>query len=389
MYGSKTIIVILALYLGYQANGQALMTSAEVEKKTKELTVNKNWDELIALGRQALQQDIDYFYLRLRLGIAFYEKKQYRAATTHFEKALAFNSSDELAQEYLYYSLIFSERFDEANNLMSQFNNDLLRKVAAKKPSAVSVVAAEGAMKVSSRSDLFDPAYYFQFGLGHTVANKFSLFHAVTRYSQSESRGDISQWQYFLQAGIPTKKGWTFAPAIHLVKLDYVGTSITINKTYFVGSINVAKAFAHADISLGTTYSNVGGTKQYIPQGRLAIYPLGKQNLSVGTIAYLHSEDEFSTSTLALNPFVSWSPVNNVRLMANHLMNKTKNMVEMNGYLVNNSQDLSTSRTTVLLSVSPTRRWEAYGVYQFENKQDANALEYTYNLFLIGLKFKP
>ena len=38
---------------------------------------DKEWDSLIYIGRQALNNDIEYFYLDYRIGKAFFEKKNF------------------------------------------------------------------------------------------------------------------------------------------------------------------------------------------------------------------------------------------------------------------------------------------------------------------------
>jgi len=70
--------------------------------------MNKNYAELFKVGEEAIKQNTDYFYLRMRLGIAYYQKHQYRLASKHFKQALEFNTGDSLAIEYLYYSYKFT-----------------------------------------------------------------------------------------------------------------------------------------------------------------------------------------------------------------------------------------------------------------------------------------
>ncbi len=389
MYGSKTFIIVAFFLVARHAMGQEEMNSAMVERKSYQLYVDKKWDELIPYGRNAIQEGYDYFYLRLRLGIALYEKEQFRVAATHFEKALRFNSGDELTLEYLYFSLIFSDRFDEARKLSETFGDALSAKIGQRARSPIAFISAEGGLKMSSRNDLFNPAFYFQLGVGHTVGNKFSVYHAATVYTQNESRGDISQFQYFIQPSIPVGRHWTLTPSVHIVSVNFQKNNGLLQSAGMVGSLSIAKSCPYFDISIGGTVSNVLTSLQYIQQSRLAIYPSGKPNFSFGVISYLHSEDDFLTSTLAINPFVYWRPVRKVGFYANYFMNKYENIAEMNGYLVNNSPDLTLSRTSALLSLEVNRHWQVYTVYQFENKQEFNSIAYSYNVFLIGLKFKP
>jgi hypothetical protein len=349
----------------------------------------------------ALENGYDYFYLRFRLGSANFEKGQFRIAANQFEKALMYNHQDELSQEYLYYSLLYSNQFDEARKLSGTFGNSLSEKIKKGLGSSVQFIVAEGGAKISS-STLFKPATYFQFGLGHTLGNKLSLFHAVTTYNQIENRGTIAQYQYYVQATLPLKHHWILRPSLHLNYLNYFQGGVYYPYSSYVASLNISKSYPHVDLSVGGSYSTVLIRPQYIQQTRFVYYPFGKSNFSVGSTFYIHWEDNSSAPasptssfsnpspvTLAYNPFIDWSPTKKINFSANYFVNKTDNIVESNGYLINNSQDLTLSRTTFMASYALSSRWGVYGVYQFENKRIYNSISYSYNVLLIGINFKP
>lgn len=65
-------------------NAQDTLTSATVNQKTFQLFTDKNWTELIKFGNQAINKGYDYYYLQLRVGIAYYEKKNYALAEGYF-----------------------------------------------------------------------------------------------------------------------------------------------------------------------------------------------------------------------------------------------------------------------------------------------------------------
>lgn len=69
--------------------------------------VNMQWDSLIAEGNQYIEKGVDYYYLRIRLGIACYVKQNYVGAIGHLNKALELNPGDQLTIEYLYYSNLY------------------------------------------------------------------------------------------------------------------------------------------------------------------------------------------------------------------------------------------------------------------------------------------
>lgn len=72
----KNHVVILAFILiTIKVNGQDTLTSATVEQKSYQLYIDKNWNELIKFGTNAINKGYNYYYLQLRVGIAYYEKK--------------------------------------------------------------------------------------------------------------------------------------------------------------------------------------------------------------------------------------------------------------------------------------------------------------------------
>ena len=108
--GVRLIIFILMLFLSGSILAQDQMSFAELDKKTFDLYEKNSWKELRDLGKQGLENGTDYYYLRMRIGIAEYKLRRYTTACKHFRKALEFNTNDPAALEYLYYSLLFSGR---------------------------------------------------------------------------------------------------------------------------------------------------------------------------------------------------------------------------------------------------------------------------------------
>ena len=80
----KIIIVFLFFFRAASGFAQDTLSAASVEQKTYQLYLDKNWNELITYGNKAIEKGYDYFYLQLRVGIAYYEKKNYRIAEIYF-----------------------------------------------------------------------------------------------------------------------------------------------------------------------------------------------------------------------------------------------------------------------------------------------------------------
>ena len=73
----KYIFILFAVFTVIRANAQDTINSATVEQKSYQLYLDKKWPELIKFGNKAIHLGYDYFYLQMRIGIAYYEKKNY------------------------------------------------------------------------------------------------------------------------------------------------------------------------------------------------------------------------------------------------------------------------------------------------------------------------
>lgn len=75
--------------------------------------LNGDWGNVISIGKDALKAGHDYYYLRMRLGYAYFYNSNYRHAATHFSKALQFNSFDTVAARFFNLSCKYGGRETE------------------------------------------------------------------------------------------------------------------------------------------------------------------------------------------------------------------------------------------------------------------------------------
>lgn len=397
MHHSEKILTFALCWFAVCAHSQQRQTSFDVEARSFEYYTQSKWDQLISFSNKALADGYDYFYLRYRLGVAYYYKGRYRLAAAHFKKALYLNSDDADTQVYLYYSLLFSGRIDEARAFAAHSPNGAVNIPNVKQISPVNFVYAEGGAKIANNR-AYGPAGYFQVNLSHTVRNNFGLLHAASAYNQAESRGVISQKQYFIQASVPLGKGWTFSPSLHSVNLTFSSPNAAGVFRYsdLVASGMVSKSTPYADFSGGGGYSTVLARPQYLQFVTVALYPRGKPDFSFGITLYTHQNNTQDAivnawslpSYFAMSPYLYFTPVPRLLVGLNYFNNSNYNITEMNGYLVNNSIDLTLARYggTIAYAISP--RWDLTALYSYEEKQ-ATTTQYSYSIFSFALKFKP
>lgn len=397
-------VILFFIFFTTKSFSQESFNPSTVDEKSYQLFMEKNWHELIRYGNLAVKNGYNYFYMQMRIAIAYYEIENFNLAEKHFKNALHFNLEDELAQEYLYYCYTHTGRYEQARLLSKNFSNELGEKIGTAKKSDIDFIMAEGGTKIADssnyyntytkqQSNFFNPATYFQVGLNHTIKNTVSVFHAATIFNQQSYPGFVNQNQYYLKVSIPTNNNWLINTSIHFVNLNYTASlfqgkkNSTTKSNYFVGSISAQKIINRFTFSAGTTLSNINKTTQY-NSGFLTYSFFGNNKLIIGCSGYFITSDNYKTKNTAIIPFIYIQPINKLSVKVNYMLNKNENIIEDNGYLINNSSDLTKSKLSILSSFYFNKNFSMYGLYQLENKEESFQLfNYKYNVIIFGIKY--
>lgn len=99
------LTLILCFFLLNSANSQSLNFGNQDSLNLLTYQTG-NWNAVLKSGNQLLDSGHDYFYLRLRMGIAAYQKQQFLLARKHLKQALLYNNNDQLALSYFYGSYL-------------------------------------------------------------------------------------------------------------------------------------------------------------------------------------------------------------------------------------------------------------------------------------------
>ncbi|MFM7021861.1 MAG: hypothetical protein ACKOXB_02705 [Flavobacteriales bacterium] len=397
---SHIIIFFLLFFIVVQKGySQKALNTKIVEERSYALYLTAKWDDLIAYGDSVMPLGFDYYYIRMRVGIAYYELKKYRLAEEHFKKAIEFNASEDLPFEYLYYIYLYSGRYEESRMLSKTFSATLKAKLSIDDLPKVDAVSLDAGRKITNITDV-PSAMIIQLGLNHYVANRFSLYHSYTFYAQGNTSWRVNQNQYYLGAVVPLKKNWTALGSFHFVqgRTDFLTTGVgpqpsvsySASAYNYVGSLTLKKNLKHFDVSIGSSALWLDSVAQFQHHTGLTYYPLGNNKLALGAQVYMHTRDNYSNINFAVTPYVSYRVSARLGLHASYLSNSGNNLAEWNGFLFNNSPDLTTSRFTVGAEYSINKHFDIGATYQFENKTSAFGLgNYNFNSIIIAFKYKP
>ncbi len=246
-------LILLASLCGTSSVAATRLDFATIDRLTYRCFQEEKWDSVIVVGKQALRQDIDYYYLRVRMGISYFKKSDYFPAATHLKKARQFNSSDPIVANYLYLAYLYTNRSEEAR-VTGPLNPGLKPgDEPGDEPGGLEEIHAEGGYMVSSdrapanlatlmgsdslygEQDLYGNSSYSNLSVKLRIAKRVSLSAAFnyldfakTKYIQYCSIED--QLQTIADSSWGKFYHYTFPKVIH-------DTSFTYHVTQFEGHI--------------------------------------------------------------------------------------------------------------------------------------------------------
>jgi hypothetical protein len=182
--GSKyRYIVIILLSFSAGVNGQSGLNFQLVDSTTYKYYLSGDWDKLISLGNKAVDNGIEYKYLRQRMGYAYFMSGDYVRASLNFEKALRYDSYDQFTLAYLYYTNLDLVKPETSGWFASRLSDKSLNKYLIKSSKLVEDIDAEFSVKIPSTTLRSNPIY-FRLGIGSRPWARFGLYQSLSSFSQ-------------------------------------------------------------------------------------------------------------------------------------------------------------------------------------------------------------
>jgi tetratricopeptide (TPR) repeat protein len=411
----KKLMIILFVLMGQciQLNAQQNISLQSVDKQTYEAWLQQDWDNLILISKDALQNGIDFYYLRVRLGIAYYTKGNYHAALPHFEKAYRDNQQEEYLKEYLYYTYVFTDRWCEANTLSATFSPALKQKTnTGSKPFANRFELAYGYQGLADQSviDNFQPAaepvqngyqyipIRFQsvfLGLQHPVSKRFQFYHAFTglsvdhfRYMQQDGQATTDNpyhtdvWQYYASGNWSLTKNLNLVFGGQLITVLYPvtttivrqGRTFLLTETYsdvdYLAFATLYQKFSYGLVGGGFTYGTVNNARQYQTDLKLTLFPFGNKNLYTTTIGTHQRQESIYGSQVnrwIMDQTLGFKVTSRLWLEGYGTLGDMENLIMNDGLIVYNRMDVINTRYGARLMVYPSTHWGIQLHYGYMN----------------------
>jgi hypothetical protein len=372
-------------------------TWAQLDQKQVELDsltyaqyLNKDWKQLLHTANKAIDEKEDFYLVNIRAAIASASlnkpyKEQYYLQRSYQD----FPNDPKLTLPMLYVNYLSTGQYPQALRISKQMEHDSTLKQYFPKRPAIHLVGAEVGFKQSTDSALYKPLLYAQAGLGFRVKT-VSLYNAFSWLKQEAYYGTMQQYQYYISAMIPFSNNWTLAPAFHVLHYSIQNTlavadSSQLSGTPYVAGMNATKLYRNFQYGLGVYYSTLNYETQLQLQPAITWFPFSNNMVSLNVTGnYLTEKNTLATSATA-----SLTPNRYLTFSGSYLSANTRYYTEQNGFLVNNSYDITGDRIMGMVNYNATLNWSIYAVYLHETKQLETIVQtasYAYDMLVLGLK---
>ncbi len=310
-------LLILALFPWF-SQAQENLTFAGVDSLSYKAYLAEDWKDVLNYTHKGFNSGYDYYYLRMRAGVAELNLNHPLKAIPHFRNALGFNENDPYALEYLYAGLLYSGDLAEARLLASTYSPAFKKRLGIPAHRLITSAFIEpGYMLNSKAADLkaFKPSAelahlylisgYWYVGAGlnlesgkrfsGTIATNILSFKAVQQFiiqNQAALVFDVpyDQKAVYLSGSYYLGKGFHISlsgqmmtyviPLYHWVTGDAGGSYVLEGLEYRDLALNASlvKRFPYVTVGLGADVNRFKNQWVQQAQADITIYPAGNVN---------------------------------------------------------------------------------------------------------------
>lgn len=443
LYKVFRMLILAAVFLPTLSSAQEPSNFKHYDQATWHLYQQKQWDSLILVGKAALADGNDYQYLNARMGVAWFEKGDFRMASHYFYKALKMNSGDEFAREYLYFSYLYSGRSGAARNIATGFQQATRERLALPATTRPAFVYAEMGPVISNAVDpwrdvpitgpdsvygefnLPGSAFYFHaggsFDLGSFVTayagysnlslDRYQRIQIATLDTIKRSYG-FAQHQAYLNFSIEPFPGLRIVPSIHYIynrskpvfasynadSVRYIFKQRTLKNNQVAAGLALYAEWKRFGFTLHTNYANLMDYNQIGLGGAITWYPTGNLKSWIRMHGTWFSEE--GTTRWVLEPSAGIKLSNHIWFESSVALGDMTRYVDETNFLVYNTDDKTTLRAqgvfyipvfdNVMFSIRYIFNRAEGSLYQYDLTEASlvrESIDYNKHTILGGIKW--
>jgi tetratricopeptide (TPR) repeat protein len=390
--GSKSrFIILIFLILQISSYAQKAGDYAYVDSITYSYYNSGKWDSLIQLGNQALGNNIDYKYLRQRIGYAYFIQGNYFDAKINFEKALTFDSFDQFTLEYLYYAYLNTGKNDYTGTIVKK-SGPLLKKSLSVKPFIiVESIDLEYNYKYAGTKNRSNPQFY-RIGIATKLGYSLNLYQSISNYNQeitSVMNGKTITTSYRQPEYYALLK-WNISNKL-LINTGYHFFNTTSGTLITPGSLFLLSISANIDrfiLEGGGSVLYSKNTFVYQAGGTAGFVLPGKSDLTFkSSVAGVYHQ---TGSQLVYNQMAGLKLSKKVWFEANATIGRMTDYNDYTGLYIYNTYDPIDFRSGGTIIFYAGKKISIWANYTFERKEyfENNSFHYNQFSYLGGIRWK-
>ncbi len=419
---------------------QAQLTYARIDSISYAQYVKGDAKGLRHTLKEAKAKDIDFYYLRMRAGIAHYNKGNYEFAASQFKRASKRFPADSLAAEYLYFSYAYTGRSFEAMQASKRLNTSQKKNYGIRVKPIESVTLTGGYAVSNNKAKNGDTqlwatnAVYGEYfnlnnwGLGQltitgNIAKRVRYTAAYTYLNLQNTHRvqdggqniavDFTTTQHdgYLAPSFYLGKGFYFSPAGHIINYrfnTFIRTYYPAPPVSYIDSVSKINYYGGAELGYRFTYGNIGLTggisninndsTTYHAGAAVTYYPLGNTRLYGTTkLLYLKTAKNYFVFSQKIGFMVS----KKIWAEANFSKGRMRFFADDNGFSIYNTPDEITMRTGINLNFYLSKLISLNFGYSYITREGSYLRSVNYNnntftpttynnhLVLTGITFTP
>ena len=306
----KQIVCLVLLWFVSTANAQkSTLSMKHVDSTTYSLYLKQDWKSIIALGKQARFGGIDFYYLKVRMGIAYFKENKMFSAIQLLEEAYTMDSNNVVVQDYLYWAYRYSGLIMESRLFYSKMTDTQKDKIKLNLPFVSDVsfnilatynLDYNEMLLTDANSEIGDFRFIrknqqmFLLRMSHPLIKRINLFHEFTLIPttsvQQENVGGVlenktykgTEFRYYADVTVSLGNRWYLDSYLNIISGKYdnlndanisSSSKITYTDLVFGGSLTKASYFIRNSINVSV--SDLNGFSQFQAGYSLSLYPLG------------------------------------------------------------------------------------------------------------------
>lgn len=359
------LVLILLLMIASLQSQEIKNSYKSIDSLTYNLFINQDWKTLLEEGKKYKKSESDFYYLKVRMGIANFKTGHYLLAVKLLEEAYNLNKFDLVVQDYLYWAYRYSGLFLESDVFYKKMDISLQKQIGL---DLKFISAIDVGLVATSNSDynemlenntvnettnyrfFIDNQQIITFGLNHRFSNNTNFYHRLTIMPrklvyQENNLGEITnvfykgtETRYYADATFALGKRWYLDAYMVLLfgNYDDLTSGVTRGNTLnFTDKINysdvvfggkISKSSSYFRNSLNVSYSNLNGLNQLQTGYSISLYPLANTLVvPFGSFQYVresldsYSDNrmvytggiEINTKNISFTGFVNAGEINN------------------------------------------------------------------------------